>query len=239
MEPLDEALALARQAAEPQRLGPVEAARTEAAVLLGRPAGAASQPDQVRVADLNDRWLAGEVAVWRSRTGAEPDEANDFPAPFALELAGRHDDAAAAWRDLGCTYDAALAAAWGGSEEGLRQAHRELTDLGALNAVSLVARFASERGVRGLSRGPRRTTKETPAHLTAREVEVLRLVAEGLRNAEIAERLFLSSRTVDHHVSAILRKLDVRTRGQAGAAATQLGLLNLGNTTDVPSGPSL
>ena len=243
--PLDEALALARQTGEPQRLGPVAAARAEAAVLLGRRESAALEPDDVRVADLTDRWLAGEVAVWFSRAGCDVEDADDFPEPFALELAGRHDDAAAAWRDLGCIYEAALSAAWGGSEEGLRQAHRELTELGAANAVSLVARLASQRGVRGLTRGPRRTTKEMPGNLTARETEVLQLLAQGLRNAEIAERLFLSSRTVDHHVSAILRKLGVRTRGQAGAAATRLGLVemgagqgNLGSSTDVPSAPS-
>jgi DNA-binding NarL/FixJ family response regulator len=57
-----------------------------------------------------------------------------------------------------------------------------------------------------------------------RELEVLGQVAQGLRNADIAERLFLSEKTVDHHVSAILRKLNVRTRGEAGAEAVRLGL---------------
>jgi DNA-binding NarL/FixJ family response regulator len=73
-------------------------------------------------------------------------------------------------------------------------------------------------------RGPRPSTRENPAGLTARELEVLELVTEGLRNAEIAERLFLSEKTVGHHVSAILRKLDVRTRGQASAEARRLGI---------------
>ena len=70
-----------------------------------------------------------------------------------------------------------------------------------------------------------RATRENPAGLTARELEVLALVAEGLRNAQIAERLVVSEKTVDHHVSAILRKLDVRTRGEASATAARLGLL--------------
>ena len=77
-----------------------------------------------------------------------------------------------------------------------------------------------------MPRGPRRRTREHPAGLTAREVDVLRLLTEGLRNAEIADRLVVSTKTVDHHVSAILRKLGVRTRGEAVAEVTRRGLLS-------------
>jgi DNA-binding NarL/FixJ family response regulator len=73
-------------------------------------------------------------------------------------------------------------------------------------------------------RGPRPRTRENPAGLTARELEVLGLLTEGLRNTEIAKRLVVSQKTVDHHVSAILRKLDARTRGEAAAQAARLGL---------------
>jgi len=61
---------------------------------------------------------------------------------------------------------------------------------------------------------------------------VLALLAKGLRNAQIAQRLVVSEKTVDHHVSAILRKLDVRTRGEAGAQAMQLVIVS---PTWVPS----
>jgi len=78
--------------------------------------------------------------------------------------------------------------------------------------------------VRGVPRGPRRGTRANPAGLTARELEVLALLAKGLRNAAIALQLVVSEKTVDRHVSAILRKLDVRTRGEAAAEAARLGL---------------
>jgi DNA-binding NarL/FixJ family response regulator len=87
-----------------------------------------------------------------------------------------------------------------------------------------VARVLRERGVRDVAHGPRSATRRNPAGLTPRELEVLGLVADGLRNAEIAERLFLSEKTVGHHVSAILRKLGARTRAEATSHFARLGL---------------
>jgi DNA-binding NarL/FixJ family response regulator len=82
-----------------------------------------------------------------------------------------------------------------------------------------------ERGARDLRQGPRPATRSNPAGLTGRQLEVLALLADGLRNAQIAERLVLSSKTVDHHVSAILRKLDVGSRTEAAAQAGRLGIV--------------
>jgi DNA-binding NarL/FixJ family response regulator len=84
-----------------------------------------------------------------------------------------------------------------------------------------VARQLRREGARGLARGPRSATASHPAGLTPREAEVLALLAEGLRNADIAARLHVSPRTVDHHVSNLLAKLGVRTRGEAVAAANR------------------
>jgi DNA-binding NarL/FixJ family response regulator len=90
---------------------------------------------------------------------------------------------------------------------------------------------------RGLSvpRGPRGASTDNPAALTARELEVLRLIADGLSNADIAARLFLSEKTVGHHVSAILRKVGEPSRGRAAAWAMQRGLIDkVPASTDVP-----
>src|SRR4029450_11990841 len=97
--------------------------------------------------------------------------------------------------------------------------------MGAAPAAAIVARRLRRRGARGVPRGPRPSSRQNPANLTRRELDVLRLVAEGLRAAEVAERLFLSTKTVDHHVSSILRKLGMRTRGEASAEARRLGLV--------------
>jgi ATP/maltotriose-dependent transcriptional regulator MalT len=224
--PLDEAWRLAERTGELQRIEPAAKARAEAAWLAGDADGVAQATESALELARRCRasWVTGELACWRRRAGIRQDRPVETTGPFAAELAGDWRRAAELWTDLGCPYDAALALAGADEEDGLRRSLEELHRLEARPAAAIVARRLRERGIRGLPRGPRAATRENPAGLTAREVEVLALVAEGLKNTEIAERLFLSPKTVDHHVSAILRKLGARTRAEAGAEATRLGL---------------
>jgi len=79
-------------------------------------------------------------------------------------------------------------------------------------------------GLRAIPRGPRPATRSAPAGLTAREQEILALVTEGLADREISRRLFISERTVQHHVSAVLSKIGVSSRAAAAREATRIGL---------------
>jgi DNA-binding CsgD family transcriptional regulator len=223
---LDEALALAEPTGELQRLGPAASARAEAAWLEARRDAAVAETEGAQDLALRRRspWAIGELAGWRRRCGVAEAVPASVAGPYAAELAGDWERAAGLWTVLGCQYDAALVLAGSDDGDAVRRAYDELQRLGAKPAAAIVGRWLRERGVRGLPRGPRATTRENPAGLTAREVEVLELVGEGLRNADIAGRLFVSEKTVGHHVSAILRKLGVRTRGEASAEAQRLGI---------------
>jgi DNA-binding CsgD family transcriptional regulator/tetratricopeptide (TPR) repeat protein len=224
---LDEALELSLPGGHLQRLGHVHAARAEAAWLEGDAARALEEARAVYGFALEKRhlWFAGELAYWQWRSGEDPQAPAWIAEPYRRQLDGDARGAADAWRARGCPYEAARVLADAGDEELLREALDELGRLGARPAAEQVRRALRQRGVRGIPRGPRAETKANPAQLTPREVEVLRLVAAGLRNADIAERLVISPRTVDHHVAAIRRKLGVRTRGEAVAVASALGLL--------------
>ena len=145
-------------------------------------------------------------------------------SPHGLQLAGSWDAARALWAEAGCPYEAALCLADADDEAGLRLALEELLALEARPAAAIVARRLRDRGVTSLPRGPRATTRLNQYGLTARELEVLALLNEGLQNGQIAERLVLSVRTVNHHVEAILRKLGAKTRADARATATSLGM---------------
>jgi DNA-binding CsgD family transcriptional regulator/tetratricopeptide (TPR) repeat protein len=166
----------------------------------------------------------GELGVWRWRAGLLDTPPPDAEEPYSYQIAGDWERTASYWRENGCPYQAALALADSRDGQALRRSFEELQALGARPAAAIVARRLRELGERGLPRGPRPKTRANPAGLTARELEVLALLADGLRNAQIAERLVVSEKTVDHHVSAILRKLGVRSRGEASALAGRLGL---------------
>ncbi len=223
---LDEGLATAAPTGELQRLAPVGAARAEAAWLRGDSAGVdeATAAVAALAAQRGQRWLLGDLAVWRQRSGLTTSAAHVSP-PAEAELAGDFVRASTLWGDLGCPYEAALALAGAEEEPALRRALGELQRLGATSAARIVTRRLRARGVHDVPRGPYRAARQNPAGLTARELDVLALLAQRLSNAEIAGRLVLSPRTVDHHVSRILAKLDVHTRTEAVDAARELGVV--------------
>jgi DNA-binding CsgD family transcriptional regulator/tetratricopeptide (TPR) repeat protein len=227
---LDEAWALAEPTGELQRVEPAASARAEAAWLEGRAEAVAEITEEPLALAVrrNAPWIVGELACWRRRAGLRDELPLDVPEPWASELAGDLPRAAALWAELDAPYEAALALAGSASTDDLLRALDDLCALDAQPAAAIVTRRLREHGHRGPPRGPRASTRGNPANLTERELEVLVLLGQNLSNAELADRLVLSRRTVEHHVSAILRKLSVQSRGEAAAQAARLGLVDGG-----------
>ena len=225
---LDEALSVATKTDELQRLVPVAAARAEVRLLEGSPERVAAETDRVLALAVAGGPVAstGEVLVLRRRARITDPPYDGLPEPWALELAGRHREAGEAWAELGFPYERAWAMVSGADDDLARAGLAALQDLGATAAATAAARQLRERGVQGLSRGPRAATARTPYGLTPRQREVLGLLASGLRNSEIAATMVLSERTVDHHVSAVLAKMGVQTRAQAVRLAVRDGIVS-------------
>jgi DNA-binding NarL/FixJ family response regulator len=138
-----------------------------------------------------------------------------LPARYAAELEGDWRRARAEWLALGCEYEAQLASL-DADDATAREAVATLERLGSPAAAHAFSRARAARGLRA-PRGRRPSTAADPDGLTAREREVLDLVARGWRNRDIARELVLSERTVERHVAASLRKLGAHTRTEAVA----------------------
>ena len=219
---LDEAALGAKASSLPLALEVVACARAEAAWLEGAsPERMDAETAAMMGGPPGKPWFAGELGIWRRRSGLPVDDVADIAEPFRLEIAGDSTGAAVWWEERGCGYEAALALA-SGDRAAQRRALEMLQWIGARPAAAIVSRRLRALGERGLPRGPRPVTAAHPLGLTGREMEVLGLLSAGLSNSEIASRLVVSARTIDHHVSAILQKMGVRTRAEALVLAARI-----------------
>jgi ATP/maltotriose-dependent transcriptional regulator MalT len=225
LDALEESLVLAQATDEAQLIFPVRIALAEMAWVRGDLTTAAAQVGAaITLADRLDPYSRRELLLWARRTGAAWTPVGPLAEPAELVQAGDARGVAAFWDDRGCPYPAADALGDSDALDDLRHAFERLTALGARPRAQQVARRLRDLGAREVPRGPRASTRSNAAGLTAREVEVAALLVDGLTNADIAERLVLSPKTVDHHVSAVLAKLAVPNRRQVAGAASALGI---------------
>ncbi len=231
-ECLDEVATAADGSGEPNWVAHARLARAEAAFLEGDLAAAGREIG--RADDLVgacDRWLRGAVVVWRRRIGladgepADRTAAVELPEPYRWEVEGDLDRAGDVWMAVGCPFEAGMAWLGSADEHALRRSLAVFSDLGATAAARIARQRMRRLGIRSIPAGPRSATRAHPFHLTRREREVLELMCIGYTNAEIAADLFVSAKTVDHHVSAVLAKLGTPSRGAAATEAIRLGLV--------------
>jgi DNA-binding CsgD family transcriptional regulator len=225
-ESIEETWELAQALGELQRTGPAAALVSEEAWLRDdadriRAVAGSVRAEAVR---LGVPAIVAELGLWLVRAGETVDLAGSPPDnPHTLLAAGRWRDAQQAWTARGYPYEAA--AARGESPAAVEQL-AAVAALDALGAAPLAGRLRRRLRLAGISvpRGPASSTRKNPGGLTARQAEVLGLLADGLSNADIANRLVVSVRTAGNHVAAVLEKLDVHSREEAVARGRELGM---------------
>lgn len=159
----------------------------------------------------DDPWLTGQLLVWGSRLGLNVQTGSRVAAPYQLELDGHLLEAASQWALLGAPFEQAVCLMRCGGVH-LQKAADLFAQIGAHLALELTRAQARAQGVRGIKRGPYAAARDNDLGLTARELQIYELLANGMNNAEISKRLSRSVRTIEHHASKVLAKLGVRSR---------------------------
>lgn len=227
VEYLDQAWSLANESGEIHHLLGSAAAIAERMWVVDSPDS--TMFEQFR--DLVDRgirfeypWPAGSLALWLWKVGGLDEQPEGLPPPYRHLLSGRVDESASFWTSRKVPYEQAIALMSGDISQRLQA----LDLLNTLGAAAVAARVRKELRAEGVTtpRGKGQATRGHAAGLTVRQAEVLQLLAEGLTNTQISDRLFVSPRTIEHHVSAILAKLDSSTRDEAVQRARDEALID-------------
>ncbi len=224
---IQEGMELAMPTNEIIRIVPLVSAWIELSWLTGQ-----NYPVEV-IKDVEDRLLAGKtkswpyshLTYWKHKAGLPFSREVDYNGPLNLEIHERWEEAANAWMELGAKYEHAIAL-FKLDEPNQKRAIQILTDLNFNATAEFFKKKLRSDGVRNIPRRPHETTRSNPAQLTNRQVEILKMLKLGHQNKEIAEKLFISQKTVDAHVSAIFEKLVVNSRAKAVIEAERLGILS-------------
>lgn len=228
LQTLERARDLADRLGESQGLIPITAALAEWHWLQGTLEHHVDDLEEMyrrALATRVPRWI-GETGVWLARAGVEIQPPEGTSLPYLYEVRGQWREAAAAWEALGRPYEQASALAECDDPDAVLAALAILDRLDAAPRAAQARRKLTDMGVTRIPRGPNRHTRRNPAGLTRRQTEVLRLLAHGLTYRQIADRMYISAKTVDHHVTAIRAKLGVSSREEAVTEASRMGLID-------------
>lgn len=168
------------------------------------------------VIQSNNPWAIGEIAFWLWKGKSLKEIPGCIAEPFLLQIKGEWKKAAKIWGELKCPYEQALALS-DGDEKAMKKAIEIFDNIGASAASRLIKQKMRKSGIKNIPKGPRQSTKENPSGLTGRQAEILELVANGLSNSEIGSKLYISTRTVENHISTIFSKLNIHSRVEAAA----------------------
>ncbi|MBP1683369.1 MAG: transcriptional regulator, LuxR family, partial [Ignavibacteriaceae bacterium] len=215
---INEASKLAFQMGEMEKIVSITSTKAEYFWLQNKLGDVTEELESIypRVKKTNNSWAIGEIAYWVWKAGHLKEITEIIAKPYLLQIQGKWKEASELWKELQCPYEQALALSEG-DEASMKKAIEIFEKLGASATVQFIKQRMRESGIKSIPKGPRQSTKENPSGLTQRELEVLKLVSHGLSNSDIARELFISPKTVDHHISAVFSKLNIHSRIEAAS----------------------
>jgi DNA-binding CsgD family transcriptional regulator len=214
------------KAMELQRVVPVVAALLEYEWLMGQRYIEKEMLDSAiqLLSNTDVEQYGQEVAFWLIKIQKSNHPNKGFYETYVISDAKVGLDITVQWQQAGRKYEHAINLFEGNTSD-KKIAISTINSLGATRVYEKMKLEMRTSGIRSIPRGMRKSTLENPANLTRRELDILFLLKESLQNKEIAERLFISAKTVDHHISSILFKLDAKSRAKAVTEAMRLEIL--------------